>query len=743
MKLGNPKRRAGSLIEPLEARQHLSAQQIQGAVTQGLGSLGEIHIPGVTVFADANANGSLDDGEASTTSDQFGDFSIVTDTVLGLLRAVPPEGFVFNRTSVVELTGSPPFVYVSLLAKRPVTGTVYQDLNNDQQPDEGDTFFAGVTIYADQNENRRLDDGDITTTTDASGHYSITTEKSPSYVGIVMPSGWVANDVTLSLVGDLRNFRISPAPSISGTIYNDLNLNGARDNGEAGVPALQVFLDDNGDGVPSDGEPTTATDAEGNYTFQVATSGLVKINAPGWTVLRPTAHVSTAPDHVYQFSIPIYQSTTVGGVVYQDLNRNGLRDNDEQPVANALVYAPFSYAPPAENSSNNIGSISYFGLCGPGVLPPCVIPPGGAVIEGPTRQIFAQTAADGSFTLHDMPITNLTVALDSKKFVRTSDGTNNEEIGVLPIRPNGYGVAEVHGRVFDDVNNNGVFDPGEKLLSGVVVSAGERRNDVLGVYGQYAQSGDTTDANGNFILTGLRQGNYAIKIMGGPLPMDSELIDFSLDRLDVKTIDLPAHLYCNMTGQVLKDGGPQVQASLVDNGMMVYLDRNNNQKLDPGELSTTTIQGSYYFDHVPDGPYTVRVIAKHARIVGQLPYGVASHDQVINNSAINIDHPFSIVPIRVYLDLNSNGRKDAAEPFLQKGVLSFETDDGEIDPRATYSFKSDKGRLPNFEFAFGTTRIRLQTRPASKLGQYSKSVRINITNPTNPPSLLSGLRRHK
>ena len=115
----------------------------------------------------------------------------------------------------------------------------------------------------------------------------------------------------------------------------------------------------------------------------------------------------------------------------------------------------------------------------------------------------------------------------------------------------------------------------------------------------------------------------------------------------------------------------------------------------------------------------------------------------INNSAVNIDHPFSIVPIRVYLDLNSNSRKDAGEPFLQKGVLSFETDDGEIDPRATYSFKSDKGRLPNFEFAFGTTRIRLQTRPASKLGQYSKSVRINITNPAKPPSLLIGLKRHK
>src|SRR6185436_2360312 len=390
------------------------------------------------------------------------------------------------------------------------------------------------------------------------------------------------------------------------------------------------------------------------YTFNAATSGYVKVISPGWSVLRPDAFVSTVPDHSYVFNIAIYQSTTVSGVVYQDLNRNGMRDNDEPPVADTLMYAPFSYSPPVQTPFIFTGQVTYGGHCGLGVVTSCVVPPGGSIIDRPTRQIYTQTAADGSFTLADMPITNPTLWLDPKKFVRTSDTAVNDEIGVLPIRPNGYGVAEVRGRVFDDVNNNGKFDAGENLLSGVILSAGERRNDYLGIYGQYAQSGGTSDANGNFTLTGLRQGTYGMKIMAGPLPMDSEMIDFTLDALEVKTIDVPAHPYCVMSGTIVEHWGNPVSQPLT-----VYIDQNNNARLDTGELSTESFYGNYYFNHVPEGTYTVRIANTNISINSALPTGVAHHDQAIQNPPIEIDFT---VTVQVYLDANANGRKDAFEP---------------------------------------------------------------------------------
>ena len=185
-----------------------------------------------------------------------------------------------------------------------------------------------------------------------------------------------------------------------------------------------------------------------------------------------------------------------------------------------------------------------------------------------------------------------------------------------------------------------------------------------------------------------------------------------------------------------------MQASLVDDGTVVYLDHNNNQKLDPGEISTTTIQGTYYFDHVQEGAYTVRLIDTHARIVGQLPHGTASHDQVIQNADINIDHPTGHVPIHIYLDTNSNGRKDYGEAFLRKGIISIDSDgDGIFEKSESWRFTTKNGGI-KVDFFFGTTQIRFQTLANSKSRLYSRSFKVNITNPGKNPRLMIGLRPH-
>lgn len=60
--------------------------------------------------------------------------------------------------------------------------------------------------------------------------------------------------------------------TIQGTVFNDLNGNGAIDVGEPGLSGWMVFLDPDHDGVAGPGEPTATTDSAGHYLFD--TTGL-------------------------------------------------------------------------------------------------------------------------------------------------------------------------------------------------------------------------------------------------------------------------------------------------------------------------------------------------------------------------------------------------------------------------------------------------------------------------------------
>ena len=119
------------MVEALEPRQHLSAQQLDGVVVEGYLFNPQNGIPNLTVFADADGNATLDEGESSTISDATGHFSITTDVDPLQLRVVLPDNYVFRSVGTLQFTGSPPTYFVNLLRIRPITGRVYQDHNND------------------------------------------------------------------------------------------------------------------------------------------------------------------------------------------------------------------------------------------------------------------------------------------------------------------------------------------------------------------------------------------------------------------------------------------------------------------------------------------------------------------------------------------------------------------------------------------------------------------------------------
>ena len=61
--------------------------------------------------------------------------------------------------------------------------------------------------------------------------------------------------------------------SISGEVFNDLNLNGVLDPGEPGLAGRTVFLNNDGSGTNDGTNPSTTTDANGNFTFTGLAAG--------------------------------------------------------------------------------------------------------------------------------------------------------------------------------------------------------------------------------------------------------------------------------------------------------------------------------------------------------------------------------------------------------------------------------------------------------------------------------------
>jgi VCBS repeat-containing protein len=112
--------------------------------------------------------------------------------------------------------------------------------------------------------------------------------------------------------------RLAPASgSISGVMYNDLNLNGTQDAGDPGIAGRPVFLDLNQDNHLDNGEPSTMTGGDGSYqlTGLQAGSYLVSQVLPsGWSQSAPAGNaeqsVTIAAGTPYTFTFNNLASTS-------------------------------------------------------------------------------------------------------------------------------------------------------------------------------------------------------------------------------------------------------------------------------------------------------------------------------------------------------------------------------------------------------------------------------------------------
>ena len=216
------------------------------------------------------------------------------------------DNLTFSSSSVHTVTVNPgetvtdiDFGNQSLLGE--IAGSKWHDLDGDGIRDDGEPGLANWTIYIDDNGNGELDTGETFTTTDELGNYSFTVDAGTYTIAEVLEPGW---EQTHPSTG---SYEVSVAPSetidgidfgnialpgeLSGSKWNDLDADGVRDVGESGLEGWTIYLDDNGNGVLDDGEISTVTDADGNYSFTDLDAGsyvVAEVLQPGWEQTHPT-----------------------------------------------------------------------------------------------------------------------------------------------------------------------------------------------------------------------------------------------------------------------------------------------------------------------------------------------------------------------------------------------------------------------------------------------------------------------
>ena len=259
-----------------------------------------------------------------------------------------------------------------------ISGIIFEDMNNNGLMEGGEPVLS-IPVRLYNHEGIVVQE----TSSDANGHYHFDdvfpgTEHT---VGGIVGAGYrfspvvaggnqmsqydtmmgVSAAITLN-EGDFRNDvhgGVYQPITIGNKVWDDFNANGIQDSGEPGKEDVQVSLrNENGETLE-----TTYTDASGLYSFQGMAPGKygVHFTLPSLYTFTKSADLFGGPTlddinsdadmetgatsliDVYSGDINLsldagkYKPATIQGVVWHDINANGIREADEPEIEGAVI----------------------------------------------------------------------------------------------------------------------------------------------------------------------------------------------------------------------------------------------------------------------------------------------------------------------------------------------------------------------------------------------------------------------
>jgi subtilisin-like proprotein convertase family protein len=153
-----------------------------------------------------------------------------------------------------------------------ITGNIYHDLDGDGVKDAEDAAQQNWAVFLDQNNNGVIDAGESSTTTDTNGKYSFGGLAVGSYrVREVVQAGWFrtspfAGSHLVSITSSSqsvtgKNFLNTRPGSIKGGKFEDMDGDGVKEAGDAGLADWTIYLDTNNNSV-ADSRSITQTSGD-------------------------------------------------------------------------------------------------------------------------------------------------------------------------------------------------------------------------------------------------------------------------------------------------------------------------------------------------------------------------------------------------------------------------------------------------------------------------------------------------
>lgn len=650
---------------------------------------GEPGVNGVRVFVDSNGNGFYDTGEPNTITSGDGNYYIGNlDPGTYTIRVDPstrPAGA--NQTH--DLNG--------VLDHAASVTLIAAEHRADLDFGYRGTLSIGDQVWEDVDGNGLLVDVIVSGTSggmlDMNRDGAITTADSGVLGGYNVVAGRLDVDGDGGGDGDddiTTNTFLGLYRVINGRI--DIDLNGSnstadvgRLSGEQGISGIRVYIDSNGNGIYDAIEPSAVTNSSGIYSIGNLFNGgyIVSVDAstlpssyvPTYDLVSPigdhSAVVTLSGASRTDVDFGYRNDASLGDLVWNDRNNNGVRDAGEPGIAGVLVYI--------DANSNGIFD--------------------------PATERSAITDLEGYYLIDNLPADTFLARVDISTLPQGSTqtydldglGTPHRASRTLTISQNatnvdfGYRASAAFGDfVWNDLDGDGTQDPGEPGISGVRVYADINGNGVLEAA---TEPTAITDSNGAYSIGNLVPGTYTARVDTSTLPagmvQTHDLIGaldhaatFFISANQTRTdldfgyttpVALGDFVWNDINADGRQDGG---ETGLQGVAITVFQAANNTiaattTSASDGSYSFVLMPGSYYlgFD-MPSG--YVRTLGNQGTDTGDSdadPVSGKSHTVLLSGgqSDPTIDAGFyqpGTVFGHLYIDTDGDGAQDSGEPDL-------------------------------------------------------------------------------